>query len=59
MRNGSKGICDHCQCAVYVRGVHEREWVHYHGSVFCMTTYASVDGVHYLDPVTTVKDTVT
>lgn len=39
-----KGICDNCGVAVYVRGVKEPEWVHYHGSVFCMEKYAEVDG---------------
>lgn len=44
-----KGTCENCGTAVNVRGVHEREWVHYHGSVFCMEKYATVDGVHYID----------
>lgn len=39
-----QGKCDHCGSAVYVRGIQEPEWVHYHGSVFCMTTTAAVDG---------------
>lgn len=42
-------FCDTCNYQVIKRGKKEPEWVHLHGSVFCMTTVATVNGVHYIE----------
>jgi hypothetical protein len=41
-------LCDHCDYEVEKRGEIEPHWVHLHGSVFCMTTVATVKGIHYI-----------
>lgn len=49
-------FCDYCAYEVEKRGKIEPEWVHLHGSVFCMVTVATVNGSHFIS-VATVNDT--
>lgn len=47
-------FCDYCAYEVEKRGILEPEWVHLHGSVFCMTTVATVKGIHYIKKIDTI-----
>lgn len=41
-------FCDFCNYEIQKQGRLEPEYVHLHGSVFCMTTVATYKGKHYL-----------
>lgn len=41
-------FCENCDYEVEKRGKIEPHWVHLHGSVFCMTTVATVKGQHFI-----------
>lgn len=49
-------LCDICDYEVEKRGKIEPHWVHLHGSVFCMTTVAEVNGEHFITKKEDIND---